>query len=63
MVPYVDIIVICHSVAIVAEIYVMRHKYNERWKNFNFKRMLITGLCLSFPQNLNRAYVCIDILK
>ena len=38
MVPYVDIIGLCHSVAILQEIYVMQHKYHVRWHNFHFKR-------------------------
>ena len=32
------------SVVILCEIYVMRHKCHVRWHNFNFKRILITGL-------------------
>ena len=36
-----------HSVAILWEIYVMRHKCHVRWHNFHFKRTLITGLCRS----------------
>ena len=44
MVPYVDIIGLCHSVAILWEIYVMRPKCHVRWLRFHFKRMLITGL-------------------
>ena len=28
MVPYVDIICLCHSVAILLEIYEMQHKYH-----------------------------------
>ena len=35
MVPYVDRIGLCHSVATFCEIYVMRHKCHERWHNFN----------------------------
>ena len=29
MVPYIDIIGLCHSVAIVCEFHVMRHKWHE----------------------------------
>ena len=44
MVPYVDIIGLYHSFAILEEIYVMQHKCHVSWHNFYFKRMLITGL-------------------
>ena len=44
MVFYEDIIGLCHSVAILKEIYVMRPKCHLRWLRFNLKRMLITGL-------------------
>ena len=44
MVPYVDIICLCHSVAILLYIYVMRQKWHVKWVRFHFKRMLITGL-------------------
>ena len=44
IVPYVDIIGICHIVAILWEIHVMRHKYHVRWLHFHFERMVITGL-------------------
>ena len=40
MVPYVDRVDLCHSFAILWEIYVMRHKYHVRWCNFHFKWML-----------------------
>ena len=42
MVAYVDIIGLCHSVAILLEIYVMRPKSKVRWLRFHFKRF--TGL-------------------
>ena len=41
MVPYVDTIGLCHSVTILWEVYVMRHKCHFRWHNFHFKQMLI----------------------
>jgi hypothetical protein len=44
MVPYADIIGLCHSVAILWEIYVMPHKCHMMWLHLHFKRMLITGL-------------------
>ena len=44
IVPYIEIIGLCHRVAILWEIYVMRHKCKVSWHNFHFKRMLITGL-------------------
>ena len=44
MVPYVDKIDLCDIVPFLREINVMRHKCHVRWHNFNFKRMLITGL-------------------
>ena len=44
MVPYLDIIGLCHSVAILWEIYAMRPKEHLLWLRFHFKRMLITGL-------------------
>ena len=44
MLLYVDIIVLCHSVAILREIYVMRSKCHVKWLSLHFKRMLITGL-------------------
>ena len=53
MVPYVDLIGLCHSVAILRGIYVMRHKCHVRWHNFNFKRMLITRLG---QQTLDKLY-------
>ena len=43
-VSYVDIIGLCHSVAILFEIYVMRPKCHVRWLRFHFKRIPITGL-------------------
>jgi hypothetical protein len=45
IVTYVDIIGLCHSVAIFWEVYVMRHKCHVWWHNFHLKGMLITGLC------------------
>ena len=45
MVPNVDIIGLYHSLAILWEIYVMRHICHVSWNNFHFKRMAITGLC------------------
>ena len=44
MEPDVEIIGLCHSVAIISEIYVTQHKCQMRWHNFHFKRMLIMGL-------------------
>ena len=44
MVSYVDIIGLCHSVAILWKIYLMRRKCHVRWLRFHFKRMLIKGL-------------------
>ena len=44
MVPYVDIIGLCPSLAILWEIYVIRHKCNVRWLRFHFKWILIMGL-------------------
>ena len=46
MVPNVDMIGLCSSVAILWEIHVMQHKCHVRWLRFHFKRMLITGLGL-----------------
>ena len=37
MVPYVDIIGLCHSVAILLEIYVMWHKCHVSWLRFHFQ--------------------------
>ena len=45
IVPYVDIIGLCHSVAILREIYVMRRKCYMRCHNYHSKQMLITGHC------------------
>ena len=46
MVPYVDIIGLCH---VVSQFYdksiVMRRKCHVMWLRFHLKRMLITGLC------------------
>ena len=44
MVSYVDIFGLCHSVAILWEIYVMRSKCHVMWLRFHLKRMLIKGL-------------------
>ena len=44
MVPYVDIIGVCHSVAILLEIHVLRHKCHVRWLRSHFKRRVIIGL-------------------
>ena len=44
MVPYVDIIGLCLSVANLWEIYVMWPKCHVRWLRFHFKRMLFTVL-------------------
>ena len=44
MVSYVNIIGLCHSVAILWEIYVMRPECHVRWLRSHFKCMLITGL-------------------
>ena len=52
MVPYVEIIGLCHSITILGEIYVM-------WHNFHFKRMQITGLC---QQSLNLIQDIIDFV-
>ena len=38
MVPYIYMIGLCHSVAI------LRHKCRVRWLRFHFKRILITGI-------------------
>ena len=46
MVSYVDIIGLCHSVPILLKKIVMRPKCHVRGLRFQFKRMLITGLCL-----------------
>ena len=47
MVSYVDMIGLCHSVAILQEIYEMQPKTHVMWQRFHFKRMLITGLIIS----------------
>ena len=44
MVSYVDIIVLCYTVAILRDIYVMWPKCQVKWLCFHFKRMLITRL-------------------
>ena len=44
MVSYLVIFGLCHSVAILWEIYVMRRECHVKWLRFHFKRMLITGL-------------------
>ena len=41
---HINIIGLFHSVAILWEIYVMRHKCHMRWHNFYLKRILITRL-------------------
>ena len=44
MVSYVDLFGLCHSVAILLGIHVMRPKCDVRWLRFHFTHMLITGL-------------------
>ena len=48
MVPYVNIIGLCHSVPILWEIYIMRRKCHVMWLRFHFKHMLINELWLVF---------------
>ena len=44
IVPYIGIICLCHSVAILWKIYLMQHKCHVRWHNLHFKWMIITQL-------------------
>ena len=57
MIPYGDIIGLCHSVAILWEIYVVRHKCHVRWHYSHFKRMLITGQSAYILSNVLVHYI------
>ena len=75
MVPYIDIIGLCFSVATWWKIYVMRPKCHVKWLRSHFKRMLIytglgkliliklrKGLIFDYLHTIRQIYAAINIL-